>query len=503
MSKRVNTGWTIATAVAVVLAATAAVAPVAAAAPRATGGTAATAAPWDPHVVDFNGDGRPDLAVGAPGGTIDGAAGAGYVSVVYGGAKGLDPATHTTISQAGDGVPGDPVAGDAFGTSVVPADLNGDGYTDLVIGSPGDNDGPAVDVGSLTVLWGGPQGLGKATTVDTGPVTDRAGAGRMVEAGDFDGDGRPDLAVAYGGDVVRFLYDVGPDGEPARTSDLNISDVVSGSEVTQSLAAGDVNGDGVSDLVAVIHDTDEDDSMRGVLLLGGSGGMTSAGTLKDAKGNFLSGEVAAIGDLNGDGYGDIVMGHGIDGFDSDEDLPTKGGALGVAYGGPAGLSTKLKPVWINQDTAGVPGVGERGDGMGAAVTVADVNGDGYADVVTGVPNEEFSGIAGAGSFLILKGGPGGLTGSGAQVFSQNTAGFPGVAEKNDHFGASVAVLGGTAAGGAEVVVGDPQENAGNGAVWAMGASAAGPTATGTQSFGPGTMGSPATGAAFGTSLTGH
>lgn len=466
---------------------------------------------WNPHVVDFNGDGRPDVAVGAPGGTIGDATKAGYVSVVYGGSKGLDPATHVDISQNTPGVPGPAVTGNAFGTSVVPADLNGDGYTDLVVGTPGADDGAAVDVGTVTILWGGPQGLTTGTTLDTGePPTDRSGLGRVVVAGDFDGDGTPDLAMISGESDVRFFYDVGQDGTAARTADMDLGLTENDSVITQDIAAGDVNGDGITDLVAIDTDTDEEDAYRGTLFLGGGGGgsdgsagMTRVGVLKDAKGNNLSGEQAAIGDLNHDGYGDIVIGHGIDGFDSDVDLPTKGGALGIAYGGSHGLSTTLKPVWINQDTTGVPGVGERGDGMGTSVAVEDVNGDGYADVVTGVPNEEFSGIPGAGSFLILKGGPKGLTGSGAQVFSQNTSGFPGVAEKDDHFGATVAVLGATATEGAQVVIGDPDENAGNGSVWAMGVAAAGPTATGTISFGPGTMGSPATDAAFGSSLTGR
>lgn len=196
------------------------------------------------------------------------------------------------------------------------------------------------------------------------------------------------------------------------------------------------------------------------------------------------------------------MGHGMDIYDSDYGLPTKGGALGVAYGGPNGLSSTLPSAWINQDTKGVPGVCESRDGMGTGVTVADVDGDGYADIVAGVPYEDFSGLTDPGAFLILKGGPKGLTGAGAQVYSQNTSGVPGVAEKGDRFGESVAVLGATSSEGAQVVVGDPKENGGNGVVWALRASATGPTTNGTISFGPGTLGTPATGAAFGSALGG-
>ena len=448
---RRTTGRGMAVAIGIAVAAAASATGVAHAAHPARGtavGHAAADTAWDPHHIDFNGDGHPDVAVGAPGATVDGATGAGYVSVVYGGAHGIDSATHATISQDTAHVPGAAATGNGFGTTVVPVDLNGDGYTDLVVGAPGEEAHATVYAGTLTVLWGGPKGLTRGKVVDTGLPSYRFEVGSMLAAGDFDGDG-------------------------------------------------------VTDLVVIVTDQDEEDSWRGVLFLGGPNGMTRVGVLKDAKGNFLSGQHAAIGDLNGDGYGDIVMGHGQDGYDSDEGLPTKGGALGVAYGGPKGLSSTIAPVWINQDTQGVPGVGERSDGMGSSVAVADVNGDGYADVVTGVPNEEFSGIVGAGSFLYLKGGPHGLTGTGARVFSQNTAGMPGTAEKDDHFGQAVAVIAAAAGQTAQVVVGDPDENDGNGAIWAMGTTSAGPEVTGTSSFGPGTLGSPAEKAAFGSALTGH
>ncbi|MEV6398317.1 FG-GAP repeat protein [Streptomyces sp. NPDC051907] len=489
-------GFATAVAIAVAAAATATAAPSAHAAPSApTAGTAAV----DAQRIDFNGDGRQDLAVGAPDGTIAGAAKSGYVSVVYGrGAQGLDPAVHATFSQNTAGVPGAAEKEDRFGAAVHPADLNADGYTDLVVGAPGEDVGNATDAGMLTILWGSAAGLSTATAVDTG-ADPGWGVGGYVTAGDYDDDGVVELVARAGGEKLRFLSGIGKDGKPAKATLMYLWPV-EGVVATHNLTTGDVTGDGVSDLVMIHTDAEEEDSWRGVLYKGGKGGLTRVGILEDTAGYRLGGQSAAIGDLNKDGYGDIVMGHGRDYYDSDWGKPTKGGALGVAYGGPDGLSTTLKPVWIHQDTEGVPGVSESGDGMGTSVSVADVDADGYADVVTGVPFEDFAGLTDPGAFLILKGSAKGLTGAGSQVYSQETADVPGVAEKGDRFGETVAVLRAAAGEGAQVVVGAPAENAGNGAVWALRSSAAGPTTAGSVSFGPGTMGAPATGAAFGGAL---
>lgn len=498
MSSRTRRSARRLTLAASIAAVTAVVAPVGAAhaAPR----TPAAAKPAP--MVDFNGDSHADLAVGAPHGTVGGMAKAGYVSVVYGSQGGVDPARHAVISQNTAGVPGAAETGDTFGTTVVPADFNHDGYTDLAVGAPGEDVGSAVDAGLITILWGSPDGLVTATAVDTG-ATPNQGIGGRLAAGDFDGDGTQDLETGLGYQELRLLAKIGTDGKVGLTSDVKLWQTAGIPVNLHSFAAGDINGDGLSDLVAIVTDQDEGDSLRGYIFLGTSdGAFSSRGFARSPEGYRLSGETVAIGDLNGDGYGDIVIGHSNDGFDSDQDLPTKGGALGIAYGGPNGQSTTIAPVWINQDTAGVPGVGEFGDGMGTSVAVGDVNGDGYADVVTGVSGEDFSGLTNAGSFLMLRGSAKGLTGTGSQVFSQDSAGLPGASENQDRFGSQIAVIPATGSDRAQVAVGDPDENAGNGAVWVLHGTSTGLTGTGTANFGSATMGAPATGALFSASLSG-
>jgi hypothetical protein len=338
---------------------------------------------------DFDGDGRADIAIGAPGGTVGGGARAGYVSVVYG-----DGAT-ATFSQNTAGVPGAAEANDKFGHTVVPVDLDGDSYTDLVVGTPGERIGQ-VQAGMLIVLWGGPDGLGQATAVDTGA---RGGGdvGAVVTAGDFDGDRRPGLVVS-GSFAVRFLDGIGRDGKPAEDSWYSLYDHEGMVVVVRDLSSGDVNGDGITDLVVTVTDVEEGDSWRSALYLGGTAGLTPVGILNAANGKRLNGQHTAVGDVNGDGYGDIVVGHGEEFWSSDSGrAELKGGAVGVAYGGPRGLSDTLAPVWVNQDSAGVPGVAEPGDAMGTGLAVADADGDGYADVLAGVPGEDFDGLTDAGS----------------------------------------------------------------------------------------------------------
>ena len=181
------------------------------------------------------------------------------------------------------------------------------------------------------------------------------------------------------------------------------------------------------------------DSRTAALLTGGSGGLTPKGLLRDAQGRVIGGEDAAIGDLNKDEYGDIVVGRSDDMYDSAEP-PYRGGALAVVYGGPTGVSTTRKTVWINQDTAGVPGTAERGDGMGSGLSIGDTNGDGYLDVATGLPGEDLGSITDAGAVLVLRGSANGLTATGVKAFTQDTSGVPGTAEKGDRFGAETALV---------------------------------------------------------------
>ncbi|MCX5338839.1 FG-GAP-like repeat-containing protein [Streptomyces atratus] len=418
---------------------------------------------------DFDGDGYTDVAVAAPGGTVNGKSGAGYFAVVYGMAEGPNGVKRQVISQDRYGIPGTAETGDRFGSHLTAADLDGDGFTDLVVGTPGEDIGSARDVGRQTVLWGGVGGLATATDVGQG--------GAETRAGDFDGDGHLDLATAY---QMRY----GPfsrTGGPARTGPLVNLDVR-----IYAMEAGDVDGDGTTDLVVSSGSWDSDDGgaippPHLQLLKGTEDGLVAGPFI--AYPDTVSADSIALGDIDGDGRQDVVFGRST---------AAGGGLVGVVRGTAHGLAPRA--TLIGQNTPGVPGTGESGDRFGTDVSVGDVTGDGYADVVTGIPGEDHAGRTDAGTFAVIRGSATGLVGTRVQVLSQNTAGVPGTAENGDRFGSRTAVVGG------HVAVSAPEENSGSGAVWVFPGTASGVTATRSVSFGPRTLAAPVSGARFGSAF---
>ncbi|MCF0079068.1 FG-GAP-like repeat-containing protein [Streptomyces lomondensis] len=486
MSKR-RLGRTAAAAVAVVAAVTT---PMAAHAAPAAESTAA-----ELHD-DFNGDGYQDMAVGAPRGTVGGKVRAGYVAVVYGSAKGIDLTRKQVLSQDTPGIPGAAEAEDHYGDGLAAGDLDGDGYADLVVGSQGEDVGDVISAGTLAVLWGGPRGLSGGTAVATGTEADRVDP-RHPALGDFDGDGRLDLAT--GNRLLHGPFDRTSGAASSRTLAFEAE------YVTDDVAAGDIDRDGITDLVGLLHDRGDDDlhdpdakHRRAVYLRGTPDGLSAPAPLTNPDGTRTrGGESLGIGDVDQDGYADLVIGRPRDGSGEVpiDDPLLKGGQVGVVYGSAAGPDTSRTTV-ITQDTPYVPGSPEWGDGFGGGVSVADVNGDGYADVSTGSGGEDIGDVYAAGQITVLRGGKSELTGDGAVSMNQNTANVPGTAEQNDFFGADTKLLDVNGDGRAELFAGATGENR-DGAVWAFPNPVNAPAATGSVSFGAGTLGTVADGSALG------
>lgn len=455
----------------------------------ATAGSAA-AAPVPPRVPksDFNHDGYADVVVSAPTATVGGRSEAGYVAVLYGSASGPDTAHPWIVSRSTEGIPGHAGESSYFGFGTSAGDFDGDGYTDLVVSSLGS----APDV----LLWGSKDGLtGQSATA----LPEHGG-----RAGDFNGDGRTDLARSYskedpatGNYVAGIALDYGPftrSGKPASQDSIPTDTDYYG---PSGFIVGDMTGDGIDDLVTS-HNFEEM-AYNSRFWKGTRDGLShTAKAIKSTAGG-------AIADLNGDGYGDLVA---RDNGSTNDDNESDKGTIRIEYGSADGpVSSRAKK--ITQDSAGVPGVGERGDQFGASLSAGDVNADGYADVAVGVPGEDLKvgsrNVTDAGSVVLLKGGANGVSGTGAQSFTQSTSGVPGVSEKSDAFGDHVLLRDTNGDKKADLLAAASLEDGtytDSGAVWVLRGARGGLTTTGITSFGPAALGAPEKGAQLGYALGG-
>ncbi|MGW3664428.1 FG-GAP repeat protein [Streptomyces sp. NPDC005141] len=406
---------------------------------------------------DFNGDGYADIAVGMPNATVNGKAKAGYVSVIYGGPQSPYQSTGV-ISQAEAGIPGTPEAGDRFGSSVAPVDVNGDGVFELVVGASGESltSDQLKDEGTITVLDGS-QWNAKGFTVARG-TSEYSSIGRTIATGDYDGDGDTDLAYGENGEEHGALrFRPGPlTADPVTTTTLRRYGM---GGATRDLATGDFDGDGRDDLAATWQGLEDSSTF----ITRWDDRAEPAQWYADAD----RGSSLAAADFDRDGTDDLAVGLVQPNPESEtthcEDR--LGGAVLLLKGSKtANFGTESE--CITQSNPEVGGTAEEGDDFGAALAAGDLNGDSRPELVIGVPGEDVGTVKDAGGFVTMNGTEHGLYGGLAR--SQSTTNMPGTAEAGDRFGARVAVGDYNRDGLWDTAVSAPGENAGeptSGGVW--------------------------------------
>jgi hypothetical protein len=330
---------------------------------------------------DVNGDGYSDVVVGAP--YYPNAPGDGRAYVYYG--------SSTGIGEAPAGVHIDcDVNLSMFGYSVATAgDLNGDGYADVVVGAPGYTQDPEGNPEGWAFVYPGSWD-GIETYAGFTMQGDQEWAwfgGCVATAGDVNGDGRSDMLVgvpAYDGAASgtgRAVVYHGIGLYPKGTAGWVLESNQEGAEFGKSMAGvGDVNGDGFSDIVVGAPSYDAGQANEGAVFLF-LGSRTGPGVLPVwyAEGNqadaYLGSSVAAAGDVNGDGYPDAIVGANR----YTQMYEDEGGAFIWLSGSGVPSGTPFNADWR------VYG-GEAGARLGFSVAGAgDVDGDGFGDVVVGVP----------------------------------------------------------------------------------------------------------------------
>lgn len=351
---------------------------------------------------DFDADGYGDLIVGAPGHISSAGKTVGAVVVYLGSALGLgvkEPTDSIVIESDSDG--------SAFGWSAASAgDVNGDGFSDVVVGAYRVDSALLVDskpavahAGAAYVYYGSTSVAVPAVSWSVEGTQASTEFGISVSsAGDVNADGYADVIIGSPSYSYRAesegraqLYLGSASGLPADadwTMDLGVEAAAFGSSVA---SAGDVNADGYADVIigAPKYSDGQDEEGKALLYLGGASGLASgpAWTMEpDTYYARVGTSVSSAGDTNGDGYGDVVVGAVAGGA-------SYGGTATVYLGCASGLLSSTS--WSGMSSQKFASYGY------SVASAGDVNGDGFGDVVVGAPEYDEAYVDQGGAYLYL------------------------------------------------------------------------------------------------------
>ena len=399
---------------------------------------------------DFNGDGYDDIIIGTRDAEPNGIRNSGSTYIVYGKVNGFDTNINLGNLAASDGfrIDGEN-KGDWSGWSVSSAgDFNGDGYDDIIIGAP-NADPNGGDDGSTYVVFGKADGSnGLNGTIELSELDGSDGfridgenggdwSGWSVSsAGDINGDGYDDIIIgAFGAEPNRGNYDqfykfynsgstyvvFGKESGFSRTIELSELDGSDGFRIDGEnrgdwsgysvSSAGDINGDGYDDIIIGARHPDPNGPQSGssYIVFGKEGGFNRTIELSELDGDdgfrlvgenagdYSGSSVSSAGDINGDGYDDIIIGA----WGADPNGSSSGSSY-IVFGKESGFNRAIELSELN-GRDGFRLDGENADDVsGVSVTSAgDFNGDGYDDIIIGAPDADPNGGPSGSSYVVF------------------------------------------------------------------------------------------------------
>lgn len=354
---------------------------------------------------DVNADGYADVVVGAPYYDSGTASNIGAVYVFHGSASGISSTASRTLTGS--------VAGDNFGWSVSAAgDVNADGYDDILVGAPYYDSGSTSNVGAVYVYHGSSSGTASAAsrTLVGGAASDFFGYS-LASAGDLNADTYDDIVVgAYGKDSgasssvgAAYTYHGSTLGISATVS-KTVLGTGAGDQLGIAVAsAGDTNGDTYDDVIVGANGYNagtSSDAGAVYIYRGSSSGMSTTASrqlIGLTAGDAFGGAVACAGDVNGDGYADVVI--GAQGYDTGALVSV--GAAYVFHGSSLGTSGTTSFTVTGTATGEYVG--------GHVASAGDVDADGYDDIIVGATGYDVGTSADLGAASIYLGTSTGLS----------------------------------------------------------------------------------------------